>query len=150
MPFCLPATCHHASLITANAQNKPHRQTQERFSGVRWKASPSNIGGCWKNWRPSADGQLTLFTSLAAEHRIKHFVSLPQMRPEGRSSQGPIEATALGNIAVQAIASGLIGSIAEARAVIRRSFNVSTYEPQHSAGWAAAYERFLKITGLPS
>ena len=63
---------------------------------------------------------------------------------------GPIEATAVGNIAVQAIARGLIGSISEAREVVRRSFNVITYEPQSSAGWDEAYERFLKITGLPS
>ena len=63
---------------------------------------------------------------------------------------GPTEATAIGNIAVQAITCGLIGSISEARAVVHRSFNVTTYEPQHSAGWDDAYERFLKITGLPS
>ena len=63
---------------------------------------------------------------------------------------GPIEATAIGNIAVQAIACGLIGSISEARTVVRQSFNVTTYDPQHSIGWDEAYERFLKITGLPS
>ena len=63
---------------------------------------------------------------------------------------GPIEATAVGNIAVQAIASGLIGSISEAREVVRRSFNVITYEPQNPAGWDEPYGRFLKITGLPS
>ena len=63
---------------------------------------------------------------------------------------GPIEATAIGNIAVQAIACGLIGSISEAREVIHRSFNVITYEPQNSAGWDQAYQQFLKITGLLS
>ena len=63
---------------------------------------------------------------------------------------GPIEATAVGNIAVQAIACGLIGSIVEARDIVRRSFNVITYEPRDSARWDEAYERFLKITGLPS
>lgn len=63
---------------------------------------------------------------------------------------GPIEATAIGNIAVQAIACGSIGSISEARGVIHRSFNVITYEPQNSAGWDQAYQQFLKITGLPS
>ena len=63
---------------------------------------------------------------------------------------GPIEATAIGNIAVQAIACGLIGSIFEAREVIRRSFSVITYESQGSARWEEAYARFLKITGLPS
>ena len=63
---------------------------------------------------------------------------------------GPIEATAIGNIAVQAIACGLIGSISDAREVVRRSFNVITYEPQHSTGWDEAYERFMKITRLLS
>ena len=63
---------------------------------------------------------------------------------------GPIEATAIGNIAAQAIACGLIGSISEAREIIHRSFNVITYEPQNSAGWDQAYQQFLKITGLPS
>ena len=63
---------------------------------------------------------------------------------------GPTEATAVGNIAVQAIASGLIGSISEARETVRRSFNVITYEPQNPVGWDEAYERFMKITGLPS
>ena len=63
---------------------------------------------------------------------------------------GPIEATAIGNIAVQAIACDLIGSISEAREVIHRSFDVVTYEPRKSAGWDQAYEQFLKITRLPS
>ncbi len=63
---------------------------------------------------------------------------------------GPIEATAVGNIAVQAMACSLIGSISEAREVVRRSFNVITYEPQNPARWDEAYARFLKITELPS
>ena len=63
---------------------------------------------------------------------------------------GPIEATAIGNIAVQAIACGSIGSISEAREVVRQSFSVILYEPQKSPEWDDAYERFLKITGLPS
>lgn len=63
---------------------------------------------------------------------------------------GPIEATAIGNIAVQAIAYGSIGSISEAREVVRQSFNVIFYEPQNSPGWDEAYGRFLKITGLLS
>lgn len=63
---------------------------------------------------------------------------------------GPIEATAIGNIVVQAIASGLVESISEAREVVRRSFSVIIYEPQNSVGWDEAYERFLEITGLES
>jgi rhamnulokinase len=56
---------------------------------------------------------------------------------------GPIEATAIGNIMVQAIADGVVGSIAEAREVIGRSFDVETYEPHRTSAWDDAYARFL-------
>lgn len=58
---------------------------------------------------------------------------------------GPIEATATGNIMVQAIADGSVGSIAEAREVIRRSFTVDEYEPRNTAAWDEAFPRFLKV-----
>jgi len=58
---------------------------------------------------------------------------------------GPIEATAIGNLLVQAIASGEIGSIAEARDVVRRSFSVETYEPRNVAAWDEAYGRFVSL-----
>jgi rhamnulokinase len=56
---------------------------------------------------------------------------------------GPVEATAIGNVLVQALGLGLLGSLAEGRAVVRRSFEVRTYEPQHSERWAEPYQRFL-------
>ena len=61
---------------------------------------------------------------------------------------GPTEATAVGNIMVQALATGLIDSISEAREIIGRSFEVTTYEPRDPERWDSAYERFLVTTGL--
>ena len=58
---------------------------------------------------------------------------------------GPIEATAIGNIAVQAVATGHLASPAEARQVIRRSFEVVTYEPGDSSRWDEAYVQFNKL-----
>ena len=58
---------------------------------------------------------------------------------------GPVEATAIGNIAVQAVATGHLASLDEARQVIRRSFEVISYEPGDSASWDEAYERFNKV-----
>jgi rhamnulokinase len=58
---------------------------------------------------------------------------------------GPIEATAIGNLMMQAVAAGDVASIAEARDVIRRSFPVEEYEPQNTAAWDEAYQRFLKV-----
>ena len=61
---------------------------------------------------------------------------------------GPVEATAIGNLMMQAIAAGEVGSIAQAREVIRPSFPVEEYQPQNAAAWDEAYERFLKIATL--
>ena len=58
---------------------------------------------------------------------------------------GPVEATAIGNVALQAIAAGAIGSLAQAREIIRDSFAVETYEPREASQWDAAYERFQRI-----
>lgn len=62
---------------------------------------------------------------------------------------GPVEATALGNIAMQCIASGEIKDMWEARRVIRNSTDIKEYEPDmtNAAAWDEAYERFLKIIG---
>jgi rhamnulokinase len=56
---------------------------------------------------------------------------------------GPAEATALGNIAMQMLATGAVASLAEARAVIDRSFPVERFEPSATDRWDAQYRRFL-------
>ena len=58
---------------------------------------------------------------------------------------GPTEATAIGNLAVQMMAAGEISTLAEAREVVRNSFDVKCYEPKNAEGWDDAYERFLKL-----
>ena len=55
---------------------------------------------------------------------------------------GPVEATALGNIGMQMIATGAVSSLAEARAVIDRSFPVERFEPSATDRWDAQYRRF--------
>ena len=60
---------------------------------------------------------------------------------------GPTEATAAGNVLVQAVGSGLFSGLAEARAVVRASFPVESFEPQGPSGWDEAYERFRKLRG---
>jgi rhamnulokinase len=58
---------------------------------------------------------------------------------------GPVEATAIGNVLVQALALGHINTLAEGRALVRRSFQVETYEPRDTAAWDGAYERYLAL-----
>lgn len=55
---------------------------------------------------------------------------------------GPIEATALGNIAVQLMALGEIANIKEARRIIANSQQTLEYIPKNREQWDAAYERF--------
>jgi len=62
---------------------------------------------------------------------------------------GPVEATAMGNILVQARAAGELSSLAEIRAVAAASADCVTYEPGADRAAAdATYHRFLDVTGL--
>jgi rhamnulokinase len=58
---------------------------------------------------------------------------------------GPVEATAIGNVLVQAMALGQLSSLSEARQLVRRSFPVEVFEPGEGTEWAEAYERWRKI-----
>jgi rhamnulokinase len=59
---------------------------------------------------------------------------------------GPVEATAIGNILMQAIGSGYIGSLEQAREVVRASCELETYQPGPDADrWDAAYGRLLAL-----
>ena len=58
---------------------------------------------------------------------------------------GPVEATAIGNIAMQTIATGELKDIYEARDIVRNSFEIKVYEPNHTSAWDEAYQRFLNI-----
>ena len=61
---------------------------------------------------------------------------------------GPIEATAIGNLMVQAVSNGDCSSIAEAREVVRNSFDVKIYEPHNADPWDEAFERYKSLYEL--
>ena len=58
---------------------------------------------------------------------------------------GPIEATALGNVAIQLMSTGAIKDIKEARKIIAKGENLKLYEPKDNADWEKAYEDFKNI-----
>ena len=63
---------------------------------------------------------------------------------------GPVEATALGNMLVQARAAGELGSLADVRAVAAASSAGRTFEPSGDRDeHDSTYARFLELTGLP-
>ncbi len=61
---------------------------------------------------------------------------------------GPVEATAIGNVLLQAIARGQLGSLAEGRALVRRSFAVESYSPNRVAEWDEAMAKLSSLTHL--
>lgn len=58
---------------------------------------------------------------------------------------GPSEATAIGNLMVQVLASGEVKDISQMHQVICNSFDVEKYEPQDVQLWAEQYNRYLDI-----
>lgn len=58
---------------------------------------------------------------------------------------GPIEATVMGNVAVQLMSDGSVKNIGQARKIVADSSELKTFEPKDTDKWAKAYEDFLKI-----
>jgi rhamnulokinase len=85
------------------------------------------IGGGAKN------GILNQFTADATGRRVL---------------AGPIEATALGNLAIQMLVTGEASSLANARATIDRSFPTVVFEPREGDRWCDQLERFQHYTGM--
>jgi rhamnulokinase len=60
---------------------------------------------------------------------------------------GPAEATAAGNVLIQAIALGHLTSLGEARQLVKESMETKTVEPQAAGEWLDAYSRFWPLLG---
>jgi rhamnulokinase len=100
-----------------------YRSTLERLEGILdYRLDPIHmVGGGTRN---------TLLCQFTADATGRPVVA------------GPVEATAVGNMMMQAIALGHIASLDEARRIVRSSFATSTYSPENAELWDAAYKRF--------
>ena len=58
---------------------------------------------------------------------------------------GPVEATAAGNILIQAISLGQVESLAALRKIVRNSFPLQAFEPLDAESWQGAYDRFTQL-----
>ncbi|VBB47992.1 rhamnulokinase [uncultured Paludibacter sp.] len=58
---------------------------------------------------------------------------------------GPVEATAIGNILVQAQAAGFLGNKSDMREIVRNSINLSTFEPEDTTKWETNYGNYLNV-----
>jgi rhamnulokinase len=58
---------------------------------------------------------------------------------------GPVEATAAGNVLIQAIALGQVESHQALRKIVRDSFALHTFQPLDTESWQEAYDRFTEL-----
>ena len=58
---------------------------------------------------------------------------------------GPTEATAMGNISIQAIAKGCMKNVSEARCILHESLELKTFEPKEVEAWNGAYKSFVQM-----
>lgn len=61
---------------------------------------------------------------------------------------GPSEATAIGNIMIQAKSTGCVNSLQEMRQIICNSVQLDEFTPENPIAWHEAYQKFLTITRL--
>ena len=113
--------CSRASpSSTATSWSASERITGEKFTDIRV------VGGGSRN------RVLNQFTADATGCRV---------------TAGPIEATALGNLAMQMVGTGAVSQHRGGRALIDRSFPTERFEPRDQAPWDAAYARIRQIAG---
>lgn len=101
-------------------------ESLERLTGMRFEEILI-IGGGSKN------RLLNQFTADATGHTVV---------------AGPTEATAIGNIVMQMVATGAVSSLAEARRIVDNSFAQERFEPAGTDRWESAYRRFLQYSEL--
>ncbi len=98
----------------------------ERLTGVRYDEIHIAGGG----------SQNTLLNQFAAEATGRRVVA------------GPVEATALGNLGMQMLATGAVTSLSEVRKVIAQSYPVHVFEPTEADKWQEALSRFEQFCAL--
>jgi rhamnulokinase len=103
-----------------------YRVTKDQIESVTGRKYPDLhvVGGGTK------DGLLSQFTANATGSRV---------------IAGPIEATALGNMAVQLLAQKAISDLSKAREVMAQSFNLKYYQPEQEDEWQKAMEQYRRI-----
>ncbi len=61
---------------------------------------------------------------------------------------GPVEATAIGSILVQAVATGTLASLSHGRDLVRRTSRLRRFEPQAGRDWDVAARRYREIESV--
>ena len=128
------------------------RETRQPLPGARGETVRACLDSLALTYRKTLEG---LEDVLGRKISVIHIVGggcqnelLNQMTADACNRPviaGPIEATGIGNILVQAMATGDVKSLVDARAIVRASFDVKGFEPREPRKWDEAYGRFLAL-----
>ena len=142
---CMRATCPNELKNIAPTRINPCRRQRARWFAWRWKALRCGIAGRWKSWRNSPAKKFAPIHIIGGGTKNRLLNQFAANATNRTVVTGPVEATAIGNVLMQAIGLGHLGSLADARAVVRASFEVEEYHPAHSSGWDEAYAKLLSL-----
>ncbi|MGB6546893.1 MAG: rhamnulokinase family protein [Candidatus Acidiferrales bacterium] len=103
-------------------------ESLETLTGTKFEELRIVGGGCQNDL-------LNQFAADATSHRVV---------------AGPVEATALGNVAIQLVGIGAVAGLAQARDLIAASFPPRIFEPRATAPWDNAYRNFKSLLSVSS
>ena len=98
---------------------------------------------CLESLSPFPIHRLHIIGGGSKNHLLNQFTANAIARPV---ISGPSEATAIGNVMIQAMAAGLVSSLKEMRSIISNSIDTMEYLPQSVVEWEMAYNKMKSIT----
>ena len=139
------AICRTASRRIARKAAKFLPKLPDNSFDAFWKASRFRTGPRWTKSNiftgrsiprlhiVGGGSQSTLLNQFAANATRREAIA------------GPVEATAAGNVLIQAAALGEIESPQALRKIVSDSFSLRTFVPQDTETWQEAYDRFARL-----
>jgi hypothetical protein len=144
--FGIRMTWFRRSTLSATRPDKPGLPDRRRIRARSWRASRSNTAlESLEELTGRKFDTIRVVGGGARNRLLNQFTA----DATGRTViAGPSEATALGNIAMQMLATGAVTSLSEARAIIEHSFPVERYFPTATDQWEPHYQRFREYIVL--
>ena len=145
MSFMAPADMRAAVADFCKNSNQPVPETPGQFNRACLESLAMRYRWVVERLRELTGKKLDTLHIVGGGTQNKLLCQFTANATGCRVLAGPIEATAAGNVLLQMIAMGDVKNLAEARELIRRSFEVYEFTPQSKEKWDAAYERWLKV-----
>ena len=126
----VPQTEGEIVICIAQSLAMKYRQTLENLEDILGRSYPviNMVGGGIK------DKLLCRLTANSTGKRV---------------CAGPAEATAIGNLLLQAMALGGLKNLEEIRQVVRNSVSILYYEPENVEQWNEAYKKYIQVCVIP-